>query len=110
MTDHHVNFMQLLLSKPFKKKRHFNSCVTPSQRLYLLSMVALADSFQIIRYDRGGWSSVINFIQQILQDSTEDSRVTMAEQMLAKIEPDIPIYHIRAMRKAFKKTTFYSLM
>ena len=82
---------------------YFEPTITTSHRLYLLSIMALADPVQLIRYDSGEGSCVMHFIQKISENSTEDSRVTMAVRMVAKIEPEIPVYHSRAMRKVFSK-------
>ena len=45
----------------------------------------------------------MHFIQKISENSTEDSRVTMDVRTVAKIEPEIPVYHSRAMRKVISK-------
>ena len=82
---------------------YFEPTITTSHRIYLLSIMALADAVQLIRYDSGGGTSVMHFIQKISENSTEDSRVTMAVRMVAKIEPEIPVYHSRAMRKVFSE-------
>ena len=82
---------------------YFEPTITASHRLYLLSIMALADPVQLIRYDSGGRSCVMHFIQKISENSTEDSRVTMDVRMVAKIEPEIPVYHSRAMRKVYSK-------
>ena len=87
----------------FIEDDYFEPTITASHRLYLLSILALADPVQLIRYDSGGGSCVMHFIQKISENSTADSRVTTAVRMVTKIEPEIPVYHSRAMRKVFSK-------
>ena len=82
---------------------YFHLSVTPTHKLDLLSIVPLADPVLMVRCDCDDGSSVMHFIQRIPPDSTECSRATRAIRMLSKIEPSIPIYCTRAMRKAFKK-------
>ena len=55
------------------------------------------------RYDPGGCSSVMVFIQKVSQTFTEDDKVTTAIGMLRKLEPEIPIYQTRAIRQLFYK-------
>ena len=46
---------------------YFEPTITASHRLYLLSIMALADPVQLIRYDSGGGSCVMHFIQKSLR-------------------------------------------
>ena len=55
------------------------------------------------RCDLGGCSSVIIFIQKVSPAFTKDDKFTMAVRMLKKLEPEIPIYQTRAMRRLFYK-------
>lgn len=41
------------------------------------------------------------FLQKVPALFTEDDKLTMAMRFLKRIEPDIPSYHTRAMRKLF---------
>ena len=42
------------------------------------------------------------FLQRVLAAFTEDDKLTMAVRMLKKVEPDIPLYSTRAMRRTFQ--------
>ena len=50
---------------------YFEPTITASHSLYLLSIMALADPVQLIRYDSGGGSCVMHFIQKISENSTK---------------------------------------
>ena len=43
-------------------------------------------------------------MERVNSSFSEDTRYNIAMKMLAIIEPDIPKYHTRSMRRQFKKT------
>ena len=57
----------------------------------------------IFRYDPGGGASVLFFIQKVPRLFDESDRMNVAVEMLKLLEPEIPIFHTRAMRKKFNK-------
>ena len=58
------------------------------------------------RYDPGVGSSVMIFIYKVAIDSNENDRLTMAMRLLKEIEPMIPTFHTRIMRRNFQKKIF----
>ena len=57
----------------------------------------------ISRYDPGGGSSVLYFIYRVPLQCDENDRSTYALRAIKELEPQIPVYHTRAMRKSFTK-------
>ena len=45
----------------------------------------------------------MNFVQRCHPEADKDEEYTQLLRFLAKIEPDIPVYHTRAMRREFKE-------
>ena len=84
---------------------HFTDILTPMQKYRLYKdVVSLEVSVMVIRYDPGGGCPLIVFMKRVDSSFSEDARYNIAMKMLATIEPDIPKYHTRSMRRQFKKT------
>ena len=83
---------------------HFTDILMPMQKYRLYKdVVSLEVSVMVIRYDPGGCPLIV-FMGRVDSSYSEDARYNIAMKMLATIEPDIPKYHTRSMRRQFKKT------
>ena len=82
---------------------HFSRDITPAHKLYLMGNIALSVPVQAIRYNSGGGATVLLFLQKVPALFNEDDKLTEFMRMLKKIEPEVPVYHTRAMRKNFSK-------
>ena len=71
--------------------------------IFILKHICIFVCFYFVRYDPGGSSSVMVFVYRIPENCPENERLTMMLRIMKKVEPDIPIYHTRAMRREFKK-------
>lgn len=85
------------------KDEMFPTDSSPSQRYNALRNVALAIPVQVLRYNCGGGASLLVFIQRVPAMFTENNKLTQFMRMLGTIEPQVPIYQKRAMRKRFSK-------
>ena len=84
---------------------HFTDILTPMQKYRLYKdVMSLEVSVMVIRYDPGGGCPLIVFMERVDSTFSEDARYNIAIKILATIEPDIPKYHTRSMRRQFKKT------
>ncbi|XP_066934138.1 uncharacterized protein [Clytia hemisphaerica] len=55
------------------------------------------------KYDPGGGSNTLVFLQKVATLVAENEKMDIAMKMLKAVEPDIPIYHTRAMRRKFQQ-------
>lgn len=65
--------------------------------------IGLSVSVDILRYNPGGGTGSIVFLWRVPASRSENEILTMSARMLQKLKPNIPIYHTRAMRKAFSQ-------
>ena len=49
--------------------------------------------FFLYRYDPGGGSNTLTFLQKVPTLFDEHDRMDIAMKMLKRVEPDIPTYH-----------------
>ena len=57
----------------------------------------------LCRYDPGGGLPGVQFIYKVPVSFSEQDKITMGMRMLKKIQPEIPIFHTRAVRQKFQK-------
>ena len=60
-------------------------------------------SFFLYRYDPGGGSNTLTFLQKVPTLFDERDRMDIAMKMLKRMEPDIPTYHTQAIQREFQK-------
>ena len=79
----------------------FSTTLTSLQRHNALKDISLEVSVQVLHYDAGGGHRVILFIQRIPEVMSDHEKSNALLRFLATIQPLLPVYHTRAMRRAF---------
>eukprot|EP00117_Sycon_ciliatum_P049112 scpid93926/ scgid34867/ len=75
--------------------------LTKDQRYRLFKDLAVSVPIDVLRFDAGGGTSATVIIWRVSSDISESEHVGQIARLVKSLEPNLPEYHTRQMRKEF---------
>jgi hypothetical protein len=102
--DYDLKHSELLEPVLFDESKHLTEPFSsPLQRFSFISKLSLSMPVDTLHYCPGGSTYGILYVWRVDPNRTVDDDKLQTSRMVAKLQPLLPVYHTRQMKKDFKK-------
>lgn len=82
------------LEEPFASSWH---------RFDFINRIQLSVPVDVLKYQPGGSKTGITFLWKVERNRTQDEQLTQTTRVISSLQPSLPQYHTRYMKKDFKR-------